>query len=259
MHVLTACGGSENMAYSFETREKLWQNQGPDIFGAPSADAGGSLDQERLFRDLFNVNRAAIRIWWNIRSLEEYLRMEYVPRGLRVNIFPAWEATSEFQGIWEKGLSQCSRLLMNLLINHDKELLGTTRQRIKDLEAQIIQQGATIGDFQEKYSTDLEKYEKEIVTGKKRKFSRDKQDFEQKTMYRWRHQGNRRGQRNTTTPRNTGGNNTDLSSDFLSTGTSDTDGGREGEDEEIATKNPKADPKTKTTKARNKRRTRKYW
>lgn len=63
--------------------------------------------------------------------------MNIVPRGLRVQIFPTWQLDQEFNSEWEKGLMQCSHILIDMLIEQDKTLLTQTRNRIKELEIQL--------------------------------------------------------------------------------------------------------------------------
>ncbi|XP_044146868.1 uncharacterized protein LOC122935168 [Bufo gargarizans] len=46
--------------------------------------------------------------------------------------------------------------------------------------------------FKVKLQANLESYEKEVMTGKKNKFQRDKSDFECKQAYKWKHAGNPR-------------------------------------------------------------------
>lgn len=180
------------MAYNLEARECLWNNQASDIFRTTASEPSGA-DQEKLFRDLVDAHKTTIRLWWNIKSLETYLKLEMAPRGLRVQIFPALEVTSQFKDIWEKGLGQCSCILMSLLIGHDKELLGATKSHINSLEEQLSQGGEMDEALNGHLQDILDKYEKEIMSGKKCKFVRDKNDYERKEAFRWRHKGNKRG------------------------------------------------------------------
>lgn len=79
----------------------------------------------------------------------------------------ALEATSDFQETWEKGLGQCSRILMNMVINHDKDLLNHSKQCLKSLEDQLVQGNVSVTSYQEKLNDSLEKYKKDIIAGKK--------------------------------------------------------------------------------------------
>lgn len=128
-----------------------------------------------------------------VHSLEEYLRTGLIPQGLRVQIFPAWEASPEFKTTWEKGLHQCSKILMSMLVEHDRVLLTQVKARIKDLESKLTTfEADKVQLAKEKLWETIEKYEKKIVSGKKYKFSRNKEDHERQRTFKWRHTGNKR-------------------------------------------------------------------
>lgn len=115
-----------------------------------------------------------------------------MPRGLRVQIFPAWEASREFKSTWEKGLYQCSKILMNMLVEHARVLLTQVKARIKDLESKLTTfEIDKVQLAKQKLRDTIEKYEKKIVSGKKLNFSRDKEDFERQRMFKWKHSGNK--------------------------------------------------------------------
>lgn len=127
------------------------------------------------------------RLWWNVKSLEEYMRAGIVPRWLRVQIFP-------FRKIWETGLAQGSKILINLLLEHDRDLLKQTKQIIISLSAKLTKydQQAQVVPLQKRLKEILEKFEKDIMEGKKKKCIRDKNDYERNLAYKWKHAGNRR-------------------------------------------------------------------
>lgn len=53
--------------------------------------------------------------------------------------------------------------------------------------------------FQNKLLDLLEKYDKEIMAGKRRTFHRDKLDFKTQHAFKWRHRANRRMMRDNST------------------------------------------------------------
>lgn len=68
--------------------------------------------------------------------------------GLRIQIFSSWEIDIQ-KSTWERGLSRCSRILIGMLIEHDKELLSQTKTHIKSLETKLamsVQEGTVTED-----------------------------------------------------------------------------------------------------------------
>lgn len=214
--------GAVNMAWDLNARELAWNNQVSDVFNTDT-EIAPDMDFVQLSRDITSAHKRVIKLWWNIKSLEQYVKTSIVPRGLRVQIFPAWEVTGDFKQSWEKALLQCSRILLNLLIEHDQQLLIDTKKQILTLEADLIKFDPTtlVNPFQKKLKETLEVHEKEVMAGKKKKFSRDKTDFEKQNAFRWQHQGNRRNQWGPSKPKGQmGAQRTNpaasTSSDFLS-------------------------------------------
>lgn len=168
-----------------------------------------------------DAHKALTRVWWNICI---------IPRGLRVQFFSAWEVSPTFKTKWELKLAQCSKLIINMLLEHDKEILEQTKVQIRSLESQLGQFDlvTVVTPFQTKLRDTIDKYEKEIMNGKKRKFTWDKTDFDQQVAFKWKHTGNtRRGTYSTNQALNNDTSANDVSaSDFLSS--SDTDDDRTG-------------------------------
>lgn len=220
-----------------EAREAAWQNLGgSSSFFTDTQGVEDNVDFSKTSKDLIEAHKLLTRLWWNIRSLEEYLRLGIIPRGLRVQIFPAWEATTDFKDSWETGLLQCSKIIINMLLNHDKTLVQQTKIRIKTLETTLatFDIPTLVTPFQTKLKDLIDKYEKDIIAGKKRKFVRDKTDYDKKVAYKWKHQGNARGRTGPMgyTKKATPSTQDSATSDFLSS--SDTDAGPGGEE-----RNPK--------------------
>lgn len=112
-----------------------------------------------------------------------------IHRGLRINIFPPGKLT--IQIVWERDLSQCSGILMDMLIKHDKELLLQTKTHI-NLEAKLTpgsEEGASM-EGQMKLKESLERFTKGIMRKKAENFGETKLTLIR--VYKWSHKGNRR-------------------------------------------------------------------
>lgn len=77
------------------------------------------LDSEisSLFFKLSKMLEINSRLFWHIKSFQDYIGEAMTPLGLRVQIFPTLEdMDSDFKTQWEKVLCTCSLCLMELLI-----------------------------------------------------------------------------------------------------------------------------------------------
>lgn len=223
------------MAFNLEAREAAWNSRTADIFSG-TIPTGNTVDDNFscCTNELLGAHKLLTRLWWNVKSLEEYLKLSIVPRGLRVQIFPAWEVETEFKQLWEAGLTQCSKILINLLVEHDRKLIVQTKLKIQGLEADLskFDHNTQVEPFLKKLKESLDKYKKEILEGKKKKQIRDKNDYEKQAAFKWQHSGNRRG-KNTKkryAPDNAG-TARENTRDFLGATSSDTEESRDEEEE----------------------------
>ncbi|OCT94746.1 hypothetical protein XELAEV_18012436mg [Xenopus laevis] len=128
-------------------------------------------------------------------TLTEYLRLQRIPRGLRVNLQPTLFAYNEefkikFAGI----INKCSLDIIALNIEF-------IQQEIKNLEIQlsttesILKSSLQDEEFiqiQNKTEAMLEKFKGEVSRVKKQKFDRDATDYERGTVYNWSYQAHNR-------------------------------------------------------------------
>lgn len=115
------------MAFDMEAYEVVWKNQITVVFNSSSNTQEQNTGIGCIRNELIELHRMHTRLWWNVKSLEEYVKHQIVPQGLRVQIFPAWEVAEAFEDTWESGLSQCSKIIMSMLIEHDRDLLAETK------------------------------------------------------------------------------------------------------------------------------------
>lgn len=131
---------------------------------------------------------------WHVDFLQQYIRKNISPIGLRVQLFPSFQShTQDFKKSWEKVLTQCSIELMKLLINQyqselisldqDILMLQSTNNSIKD-HAHYVKRWHEVKDY-------ITKITKDIISKKQNKMSKDKMVFLEGFAYRWSnpHQG----------------------------------------------------------------------
>lgn len=76
------------MAFEMESREALWNSQVSDVFSC-SGQVDNDDDFSKCTNELLSAHKSVTLLWWNVKSLEQYLKLGIIPRGLRVQIFPA--------------------------------------------------------------------------------------------------------------------------------------------------------------------------
>ncbi|OCT82630.1 hypothetical protein XELAEV_18025159mg [Xenopus laevis] len=121
-------------------------------------------------------------------TLTEYLHVQRIPRGLRVNLQPTLFAQNEefkqkFAGI----INKCSRDLMALNIEFIERELMSVKQEITELQDTIsdVMNTDELSEFRSKMDTLTEKHKCEVITRKKQKFDRDTLDYEKGRVYNW--------------------------------------------------------------------------
>lgn len=76
------------------------------------------------FRELTQTYKDQIAAWWEVQCLENYIKNNIVPRGLRINLTPSSKFTSsEFRTKWEQEATKSSLRLMNLLVEEARKVL----------------------------------------------------------------------------------------------------------------------------------------
>ncbi|XP_044147956.1 uncharacterized protein LOC122936026 isoform X2 [Bufo gargarizans] len=172
----------------FRKRDKTWATHLGSIFGESAAAGAESSNIKDLKLKIKDLLKKRIKIWWNKASLEQYLQKEIIPRGLRLQFFPAFEVDDpSFVGKWEDTLTRCSRTLIKLLIGADRKSLETIEKEIDNIREQI-QRAVPVEaceSFDSELEEDLVRWEKEIQGLKVKKFQRDLVDFQNYKVYRW--------------------------------------------------------------------------
>ncbi|OCU01744.1 hypothetical protein XELAEV_18007520mg [Xenopus laevis] len=113
-----------------------------------------------------------------------------IPRGLRVQIFPTFEAPGpEFKENWETILSECSFKLMDLLIAEEEKKLSLVEGQIQEVHTKmdrIVNHGESLPRY-ESIMKGIQKLETSLLDTKKTKLARDIKDYSSNSVYRWTH------------------------------------------------------------------------
>lgn len=127
-------------------------------------------------------------MFWHIKSFQDYIKEDINPLGLRVQIFPNLESLdSDFKIAWEQILCTCSKDMMQLLIVEYEKRSRTLDVDIEGtcLRLQTFKTHKSFMDREIKLKKHLEVYNRDILTKKDGKFSKDRSAFEENRAYKW--------------------------------------------------------------------------
>ncbi|XP_075208158.1 uncharacterized protein LOC142313057 [Anomaloglossus baeobatrachus] len=151
---------------NLEERENAWSNQVADIFDLPTTAqlteaTGENAGFEKVGTDLIKLHKNLTKVWYNIKSLEHYKKLD-------------------------------------MLLIHDQELLPTIREEIRAKESKLknFDQTSVVAPFQIKLKGIIDLFEKEVIKRKCNKLIRDKKDFQTGEIFKWNHKGNVRAKQN---------------------------------------------------------------
>ncbi|CAJ0966792.1 unnamed protein product [Ranitomeya imitator] len=140
-------------------------------------------------RDLECESRRAVNLELHIITIAEYLRVQRIPRGLRVPLQPTFfREDKDYCTKFEHILNKCSADLMTLTLSYLQKNLDTVNAQINAIESQLI---STMPqeEFQElktKNQELLRSHRSELEKRKRSKFLRDTEDYLQSRVYQWR-------------------------------------------------------------------------
>ncbi|OCT80116.1 hypothetical protein XELAEV_18026921mg [Xenopus laevis] len=128
-------------------------------------------DCKQKFRDLELFQRKYVAYDLHLRTLAEYMKVNRIPRGLRVRLCPTLFASDkEFCTRWEAIINKCS-----------SDLMLATMERLQTELPNVVAQG------KEKLAHHVQGFHTEVETRKRSKFQRDANDYSNGRVYRWRH------------------------------------------------------------------------
>lgn len=180
----------------FRGRDQTWLTQIDSIFKCTARNGEVESGQIKESKEKVRILlRKRMRLWWNKVSLENYLSKGLIPRGLRVQVFPSFPMEDPiFKNKWEENCSNCSRVMMQLLIGLNKKDLETLESEIEGARDKLVEilTPSQLDIFKTEMESQYASWEKEIQEFKMKKFQRDLQDMQNNKMYKWHHGFERR-------------------------------------------------------------------
>lgn len=116
---------------------------------------------------------------WETLTLQKYLEVNRVPRGLRIFTMPTHpETKTEMLNEWGENNRACSYNMMRILIKYAEKDLEDIHKNITELEAKIkLQNKEEVNKSRKEMEERIENYEEEVQLRKQRKFLRDETDY----------------------------------------------------------------------------------
>ncbi|OCT65677.1 hypothetical protein XELAEV_18041913mg [Xenopus laevis] len=145
-------------------------------------------DCKQNFRELENSQRKSVAYDVHLRTLSEYVRINRIPRGLRVHLRPTLFAEDkDFCQRWEAIINKCSLDLMLATMERLQKELPAIQQQIvsQELEMRNSFPPEIVAEGTEKLADHVKKFRSEVEARKRSKFQRDAGDYSTGNVYRW--------------------------------------------------------------------------
>lgn len=94
------------------------------MFSEQETDAtiGSVFSLKSIFVELYSAYKNNLKLWWELKALENYIENIVVPKGLRINITPAGRSCSpELLARWEEAANNSSIRFMTILLEEEKK------------------------------------------------------------------------------------------------------------------------------------------
>ncbi|OCT76223.1 hypothetical protein XELAEV_18031425mg [Xenopus laevis] len=168
-------------------------DRGLETSQTETAEGNDTMDQtdismQSLFKQLQKVSIKEIKLWWEITTLQNYIKIKRVPRGLRIKKFPAFEVQDkDLMTEWYEALTDSSLKLMGILVTKYQTQQGRLEVEISQLEVTLNAYKDTpdYDKMNKRIVDDLSILERKIMDTKQKKFLRDKADYEQESVFSW--------------------------------------------------------------------------
>ncbi|XP_056414027.1 uncharacterized protein LOC130356466 [Hyla sarda] len=165
-----------------------WAADAADVFSEQESDKGDNdtVSLKSLFRELYEIYKDNLKSFWEVQSLEHYLKNNIVPKGLRVNILPAERSrTDNLLKKWEQEALASSFRFMNILLDEERIALDNSSKRLKEsidailrfkTDPEFTRREAVLESLVDKFYTLLK-------NRKHKQFIRDLSEFREKRAF----------------------------------------------------------------------------
>lgn len=135
---------------------------------------------------LEKLQRMELSKWWESKSLQRYLEVQRVPRGLQIMVAPSYEEPNpDMLSEWAANNNDASRRMLAILIKYsdiDRQKILAEIESLSDTLSKAEDQDS-IKQFKIEMKERLRKLEVSIQERKAQTFIRDKQDYDRGHIY----------------------------------------------------------------------------
>ncbi|OCT80042.1 hypothetical protein XELAEV_18026861mg [Xenopus laevis] len=124
-----------------------------------------------LFKKFQKLSLKELKAWWEISTLENYIEVEYVHRGLQLKKCPAFDL-------------QDTDVMQEWKYKKEQNRLNIEIEEIKG-QLNAYQSMPGYKERETRMKEELETMAKKIMDNKQQKFLRDKVDYENERVYSW--------------------------------------------------------------------------
>lgn len=143
---------------------------------------------EQAFRTLKNTLNKQILIWWDILTLEKYVKDEITPRRLPRDVAPNDGMTyPTLQEEWYKFFKNSEKRMLNLILDRRRAKLTQLNHAIQVTKG-ILDPHKDTKEYIERMNhikEFMDKVDKETQNKKLKKYQRDINDYQQNMVYKW--------------------------------------------------------------------------
>ncbi|KAJ1129499.1 hypothetical protein NDU88_007867 [Pleurodeles waltl] len=143
-----------------------------------------------MYDKLEKLMRKELSKWWEIESLQQYIEVERVPRGLSIYTIPSYEDPEpELLEEWAENSKISSLNMMKILIKYaskDRENIIEEIEKTTKLILTLVSQ-STFDEVKDNLDKKLSKFEEEFTVKKQRKFIRDFKDYQSGRILTFHH------------------------------------------------------------------------
>ncbi|CAJ0965393.1 unnamed protein product [Ranitomeya imitator] len=146
--------------------------------------------QELKNRDLERESKRAVNLELHTLTIAEYLKVQRIPRGLRVPLQPTFfKDDKDYYTKFEHILNKCSFDLMTLTLSFFTEEFGISQcpgSGDRNPALEFYAPGRIPGGKKQKNQKTLQSFRRELEKRKRTKFLRDTEDYQQNRIYQGR-------------------------------------------------------------------------
>lgn len=131
---------------------------------------------KKILKNLYTCYRDNIKSWWEVQSLENYIKANIVPKRLKINILPAPRTrTAQLLEIWEKELTNSLVRLMQILLEKENINLGITSKNLRGLIDQALKfnNDAEFARKEQNLQSNIEKFQNTLKDRKHKQYKKD--------------------------------------------------------------------------------------